>query len=100
MLLRTLIEQNKDTSLRPRPGETAEAVLERVQKALDNPQSDEQVLGRLIAEHFRWDGGAILRTAVAALIDANFHAEATQVATVEAERLRGELERAVTVNAD
>jgi hypothetical protein len=84
MTLRELIEQQKDTSLRPRPGESSQDTLNRVVKALDNPQTDEQVLGRLLAEHFRWDGGAILRTAVSALIDANFHTEAAAVGVISA----------------
>ena len=41
--------------------------------------SDEKVLGVLIAKYARWDGAAIVETLVAALVDANFHAEAARV---------------------
>ena len=41
--------------------------------------SDEDALGIVIAHHFEWDGHAILRTAAAALEDANFHGEAGEV---------------------
>lgn len=43
--------------------------------------SDERVLGVLIAKYLRWDGAAIAETAIAALEDANFSAEADLVRT-------------------
>ena len=49
----------------------------------DQPETDEQVFGRIVAAHFRWDGGAILRTASEALTDANFHTEAEAVSAIE-----------------
>lgn len=42
--------------------------------------SDADALGGLVAAYFLWDGLAILRTAEAALTDANFHADAAVVA--------------------
>ena len=41
--------------------------------------SDEKVLGVLIARYLDFDGAAIIETAVAALVDANFHDEAARV---------------------
>ena len=41
--------------------------------------SDEKVLGVLIARYLGFDGAAIIEAAVAALVDANFHAEAARV---------------------
>lgn len=37
--------------------------------------SDEEACGLVIAHHFEWDGLAILKTAMWALEDANFHTE-------------------------
>lgn len=42
--------------------------------------TDAKALGMLVAAYFRYDGPAILRTAEAALEDANFNAEAAKVA--------------------
>jgi hypothetical protein len=42
--------------------------------------TDEDALGILISQHFKWDGEAILRVAESALEDANFHTEAAAVA--------------------
>lgn len=54
---------------------------QKKQEAFTDPStaSDEDALGILIAQHFGWDGHAILRTAGFALEDANFHTEAEQV---------------------
>jgi hypothetical protein len=41
--------------------------------------SEEQGLGVLISRYFDWNGDRILKTAVAALEDANFHREAAAV---------------------
>jgi hypothetical protein len=41
--------------------------------------SEEQVLGDMIAAHFRWNGQAILKTSALALEDANYHDECEQV---------------------
>ena len=35
--------------------------------------SDAQVLGKLIASHFEWDGKAIMMTMLEAFEDSNFH---------------------------
>jgi hypothetical protein len=42
---------------------------------------DERALGCLIAEFFRWDGGEIIDTFLAALEDANFHSDAETIRT-------------------
>jgi hypothetical protein len=42
--------------------------------------TDERVLGVLVSRFFKWDGFDVLKTAEAALIDANFHGEAAVVA--------------------
>lgn len=41
--------------------------------------SDEDALGLLISVHFEWDGVSILKTAISALEDANFHTEAALI---------------------
>lgn len=59
-----------------------EAVIDAQRKASFRPGadvSDEKVLGVLIAKYLHWDGDAIVETLVAALVDANFHAEAARV---------------------
>jgi hypothetical protein len=42
--------------------------------------TDEEGLGLVIAHHFEWDGLAILKSAMYALEDANFHTEAGLIA--------------------
>jgi hypothetical protein len=56
-------------------------IRQQKQESANNPDAmkDEVALGILIARHFKWDGDAILRVAVAALEDANFHTEAERV---------------------
>ena len=75
-------------------GDTMDAMVERtrmsaLRKLVDEQRawsfrpgadvSDEKVLGVLIARYLGFDGDAIIEAAVAALVDANFHAEAARV---------------------
>lgn len=41
--------------------------------------TDAECMGLLVAHYFEWDGIAILKTAVEALTDANFHSESAVV---------------------
>jgi hypothetical protein len=47
----------------------------------DGTESDQEeyVLALMVAEHFRWNGIAILETFALALEDANYHRECNQV---------------------
>ncbi|HEX3147897.1 MAG TPA: hypothetical protein VHR66_07420 [Gemmataceae bacterium] len=54
----------------------------------DHAATETDVLGVMIAVHFGWNGLAVLKTAAAALEDANFHDESAQVQQM-LRRLRG-----------
>lgn len=61
--------------------EILKPLIERGRKEIFSPlyqaeQSDEKILGIIIAKYFQWDGVAILETAKAGLEDANFHEDA------------------------
>jgi hypothetical protein len=68
------------------PTSLIQARLQRViWKALDeireegSEMTEEELLGLMLATHFRWDGVKVLKTAAAALEDANYHGECEQV---------------------
>lgn len=63
----------------------ATLIEEQRQYSFSEPEkaSVEDALGILIAQHFKWDVKAILRTASAALEDANYHTGARLIDEME-----------------